>query len=81
MFALTEGNVVGWDTPWVPALIAVSVVLVTLFAFWQWYLESKTTRRPLMKISVFKNAQFSAAMLIMGLFFAAFSNFLVFSSY
>lgn len=81
MFALTEGNVVGWDTPWIPALIAVSVVLIALFALWQGYLENKTTRAPLMKISVFKNLRFSAAMAIMALFFAAFNNFLVFASY
>ncbi len=41
MFALTEGNVVGWATPWVPVLIVVGVFLIVLFVFWQRHLEKK----------------------------------------
>ncbi|KAL2354358.1 major facilitator superfamily domain-containing protein [Cryomyces antarcticus] len=81
MFAMTEGNVVGWSTPWIPVLIVVSVILIALFVFWQLYLEKKTTRSPLMKVTVFRNIHFSAAMVIMLLFFASFNNFLVFATY
>jgi MFS family permease len=81
MFALTEGNVVGWSTPWIPVLIVVSLILIVLFAVWQWYLEKKPGGQPLMKISMWKNPRFSAAMLIMALFFASFSNYLVFTTY
>jgi MFS family permease len=35
LFALTEGNFVGWSTPWVPVLIVVSLIMIGLFAFWQ----------------------------------------------
>ena len=28
LFALSEGNVVGWSTAWVPALIVVSFIIV-----------------------------------------------------
>ncbi|KAL1891814.1 hypothetical protein Cpir12675_004819 [Ceratocystis pirilliformis] len=83
MFALTEGNVVGWRTPWVSALIVVSFLLVAAFAWWQARLEKRlvdskgTSRPPLMKISIFKNTKFSAGIVIMGLFFSSFNNFLI----
>ena len=81
LFALTEGNVVGWATPWIPVLIVISVVLLAAFVMWQLYLEQKTTRRPLMKVSMFKDYKISAAMFAMMSFFAAFSNYLVFATY
>ncbi|KAL1635963.1 hypothetical protein SLS58_010014 [Diplodia intermedia] len=81
MFALTEGNVVGWTTPWVPTLIVASVAILFLFVLWQRYLGKHTSRRPLMKVSIFANARFSAAMIIMLLFFAAFNNYLIFATY
>jgi len=81
LFALTEGNVVGWSTPWIPVLIVLSLLIVVLFVVWQWYLEYKTARRPLMKISIFYNHRFCAALVIMGLFFASFTNFLIFATY
>jgi MFS family permease len=81
LFALTEGNVVGWATPWIPVLIVVSVMLLVAFVMWQIYLEKKTTRRPLMKISMFKSYKISAAMFAMMSFFGAFSNYLIFATY
>ncbi|KAF3768072.1 MFS general substrate transporter [Cryphonectria parasitica EP155] len=81
LFALTEGNVVGWSTPWVPVLIVVSLILVVIFVLWQRHLENKGTQTPLMKVSIFKNRRFSAAMVIMGLFFACFNGYLIFATY
>ncbi|KAH7171024.1 major facilitator superfamily domain-containing protein [Dactylonectria macrodidyma] len=81
MFALTEGNVVGWTTPWVLVLIVVSFVIIIAFGFWQHYLETKTTRPPLVKVSVFRNWRFTAVMVIMGLFFGSFNNFLIYATY
>ncbi|KAK5635156.1 hypothetical protein RRF57_010868 [Xylaria bambusicola] len=81
LFALTEGNVVGWSTPWVPALIVVSLLLLCVFYAWQWYQENRTTRRPLIKVSIFKNGRFCAGLLIMALFFASFNNFIVYATY
>lgn len=84
-FSLTEGNVVGWKTPWVPVLIVLAVLLIALFASWQIYLERRynkgISRAPLIKISVFRNRRFTAAMVIMGFFFAAFNNYLIFTTY
>lgn len=81
MFALTEGNVVGWATPFVPALIVVSVVIVVAFGFWQWWLEHKSSRKPLMKMSMFRNLRFTIGLVIFLVFFAAFNNFMVFATY
>lgn len=81
LFALTEGNVVGWSTPWVPVLIVVAVILLGVFYYWQWYQESHTTRRPLIKVSIFRNGMFCAGLAIMALFFASFNNFIVYATY
>lgn len=81
LFALTEGNVVGWATPWIPVLIVIAFLLLAAFVMWQLYLEKKTTRRPLIKISMFKDYRISAAMFTMMTFFGAFSNYLVFATY
>lgn len=81
LFALTEGNVVGWSTPWVPVLIVVAILLIGVFVAWQWYLQTKTTRDPLMKVTIFKSLKFSGAMVIMLLFFSSFSNYLVFATF
>ncbi|KAL6712226.1 hypothetical protein ACN47E_000103 [Coniothyrium glycines] len=81
LFALTEGNVVGWSTPWVPVLIVASLLLVVAFGVWQHYLETKTQKRPLMKMSIFKNRKFTAANVLMALFFSSFNNFLIFATY
>jgi predicted MFS family arabinose efflux permease len=81
LFALSEGNVVGWSTPWVPTLIVVSLLLVIAFGFWQHYLETKTEKRPLMKMSIFKNRKFTWANVVMGLFFSSFNNYLIIATY
>lgn len=82
MLALTEGNVVGWSTPWIPVLIVVSVLILAAFAYWQHYIETRLPgRKALVKVSIFRNLQFSAAMLIMIFFFASFNSYLVFATY
>jgi predicted MFS family arabinose efflux permease len=81
LFALTEGNVVGWRTPWVPVLIVISLILIALFTFWQHHLEKTGKLAPIMKVSNFRNPQFSAAMAIMALFFSSFNGFLVYATY
>ncbi|WYZ35220.1 hypothetical protein EsH8_I_001496 [Colletotrichum jinshuiense] len=81
MLALTEGNVVGWQTPWISVLIVVSIIIIAVFWFWQRHLEFKTDRQPLMKTSIFHSGKFCAALAIMALFFSSFNNFLIFATY
>ncbi|OAA65516.1 major facilitator superfamily MFS-1 [Niveomyces insectorum RCEF 264] len=40
LFALTEGNVVGWSTPWIGVLIGLSVLHIVVFVLYQIWLES-----------------------------------------
>jgi len=80
MFALTEGNVVGWSTPYIPVLIVLSILLISTFVYWQHYLEHHH-RHPLMAVSIFTNPRFAAAQLIMLLFFASFNNYLIYATY
>lgn len=81
LFALTEGNVVGWSTPWVPTLIVVALILITLFVFWQRHLEKTGKQTPLVKMSVFRNRRFAAGMVIMAMFFACFNGYLIFVTF
>lgn len=83
LFALTEGNVVGWDTVWIYMLMVISLLLVAIFAAWQLYQEKHLshTRTPLIRIAIFRNGKFVAAMLIMGIMFGAFSDLLVYATY
>jgi MFS family permease len=81
LFALTEGNIVGWSRPYIGAIIGVSAVLLTIFVFWQLHLENKTARRPLIKMSLFSNGRVVAAQLTMALFFTSFFNYLVFATF
>jgi len=81
MFAMTQGNVVGWSTPYIPVLIVVAILLLAVFVVWQLYLEKRTTRPPLMKVTIFCDARVSAAMVTMALFFTTFNNYLVFATY
>ncbi|EHK17433.1 uncharacterized protein TRIVIDRAFT_75898 [Trichoderma virens Gv29-8] len=83
-FALTEGNVVGWNTPWVPVLIVLSILIIAAFVVWQWYLERRLTSAKQEEsdaVSIFRNFQFSAVMIIMGVFFASFNNYLIYATY
>lgn len=81
LFAMAEGNVVGWSRPYIPVLIVLSVLFIVTFVFWQLYLEQRSERQPLMKVTMFKRTRVSAAMLATAVFFSAFNNYLIFSTY
>lgn len=83
LIALSEGASLGWDTPLVITVLIFSVLFLLIFIFWQHHLEKKADpgQEPLMRISVFKVGRFSAAMVIVCIFSAGFTNFLVYSTY
>lgn len=81
LFAMAEGNVVGWNRPYIPVLIVLSICFIITFVSWQLYLEKYTDRRPLMKVTLFKRIKVSAAITAMAFFFSAFNNYLIFSTY
>jgi hypothetical protein len=80
LIGLSQGVSQGWKTPFIIAVLVISVVFLVLFLFWQHHLEQKSDE-PLMKVSIFKTARFSFAMFIVFLFSAGFANFLVYSTY
>ncbi|GKT51916.1 putative MFS-type transporter [Colletotrichum spaethianum] len=79
--AFTQANVIGWSTPWIPPLIAGSILLLVGFCFWQHRLEKDPVKEPLLRISMFKNLQFSALFVLVGFFYASFNSFLVFVTF
>ncbi|CAK7218592.1 hypothetical protein SEUCBS140593_003598 [Sporothrix eucalyptigena] len=96
LFALTEGNVVGWSTPWIGVLIGVSLLLVAVFVGWQLWLETPSNiakqraghtwpPRPLVRMSIFKRSAggglFATSLAIMALFFSSFNGYLVYATY
>lgn len=82
LIPLTEGNVVGWSTPWVPFCIVLSLLFLATFVYWQHFIETRRPQQaPLVKVSMFRDLRFSAVILIMGMFFASFNNFLIFATY
>ena len=80
-FALTEGNVVGWSTPWIYTSIIVAALMLGAFVYWEHVLEHKLHGTPLIRISIFRNVRFSAAQIIMLTAFASFNNYLIFATY
>ncbi|KAI1030713.1 hypothetical protein LB503_012979 [Fusarium chuoi] len=81
LVAITQGNVSGWSTPWIPPLLVVSVSLLGGFIFYQRQLEIDPDRIPLMRMSMFAKKQFSALFVLVGCFYASFNGFLVFVTY
>lgn len=81
LFVLSEGNTIGWRTPWISVLIVVSIALVILFLFWQRRLETRGTRPPLVRMSMFTSVQFSASFVVIMFFFASYNSYLVFATF
>ncbi|KAB8342861.1 hypothetical protein FH972_022459 [Carpinus fangiana] len=81
MFGMTEGNVVGWSTPYIPVLLVLGILVAVGFTFWELHLEKTGMIRPLMKISLWNNKTFVAAQLINFFFFAAFTSYLVYATF
>jgi MFS family permease len=81
LVALSEANVIGWKVPWIPVLLVLSVLLGAAFVFWQLRLEKHACRQPLLRPAMFRNMQFSASFTLIGLFYAAFNGFLIFSTF
>lgn len=81
LVAMSEGNIVGWKTPWVLTLLCVGLVLLTIFVLWQLRLEKRNRQPPLMKLSVFRSGTYSAAMGMYFLAWSSFNDFLIFGTF
>lgn len=83
IFTLSQGNSgkAGWHAPYIPSLILVFVILFMLFVGWEWWLENKTQREPLMRLSIFSNTGFTMSMVVTGFFWASFNNYMVYATF
>ncbi|ORY22692.1 major facilitator superfamily-domain-containing protein [Naematelia encephala] len=55
LFSIGQSGVTakGWRTPYVPTILALSLVIFTIFLLWEHHLEHRTTFPPLLKPSLF----------------------------
>lgn len=76
---LSQGNVDGWTNLHVPGLVGASIIVGYLFVILQLRME-RSEQHPLVRLSMFKNTDFSAVFALTALFFGSFNGFLVFAS-
>ncbi|PKY04106.1 drug resistance protein, partial [Aspergillus campestris IBT 28561] len=81
LVSVTEGCSLGWKRPWIPSLTVVSALMLVGFCAWQWYLEHRTKRQPLVRLSLLHNFHVSLSLLIACVFFGSFQSFLYFATY
>ncbi|KAG8933067.1 hypothetical protein FRC03_001175 [Tulasnella sp. 419] len=65
-FVLGEGEVAGWNSPHIISLLVISVIGLFGFLIWEYFLEYRTNRPPLMKLSLWRRASgaFAAVQLV-----------------
>ncbi|KAG8748274.1 hypothetical protein FRC10_007664 [Ceratobasidium sp. 414] len=58
-FALAQSSSAkdGWRTPYIPVVLVISVLLLGCFVAWEWYIENRTTRPPLMSMGLWSRAK------------------------
>lgn len=83
LVALSEGNVVGWQTPWVLALLCGSCLLFLPAFLIREYLLARRGRHGemLVKLALFKNHTYTAFQVVCFVFWARLNSFLVFATY
>lgn len=65
----------GWKTSYIVALFLTGLLAIGLFIYWEYYLENRLHRRPLMRLAIWKNGKFSALMGIVLALSGAFSRY------
>ncbi|KAI1441455.1 drug resistance protein [Annulohypoxylon stygium] len=77
---ISQGNVDGWANWYVPGLVLCAALLGYAFVRRQLDLESDATCRPLVRLSMFRNAGFLPAFAVVACFYASYNGFLIFAS-
>ncbi|KAA8898254.1 major facilitator superfamily domain-containing protein [Sphaerosporella brunnea] len=83
IFTLSQGSTghKGWEKPYIPSLVLVFVILFMIFVGWEWWLENKTEREPLMRMSIWCHTGFTMSMIVTGFFWASFNNYMVYATF
>jgi MFS family permease len=83
IFTLSQGNTGkhGWQKPYIPSLILVFVIMFMVFVAWEWWLENKTDREPLMRMSIWGHKGFTMSMIVTGFFWGSFNNYMVYATF
>ncbi|KAG8768757.1 hypothetical protein FRC12_005390, partial [Ceratobasidium sp. 428] len=70
-FALAQSSSAkdGWRTPYIPVVLVISVLLLCCFVAWEWYIENRTTRPPLMSLGLWTRANGQFAVIQAVVFF------------
>ncbi|BGP27349.1 hypothetical protein JCM10295v2_006317 [Rhodotorula toruloides] len=81
-FALADGEGAphGWRTPYIPTLLAVSIILFVVFWFYERYLEFRTSHPPLMRTVIWFKGRFAIVQLIGALGWSCFASYMFFCS-
>ncbi|GAA6053235.1 hypothetical protein JCM3770_002670 [Rhodotorula araucariae] len=75
-----EGAPHGWKTPYIIALLILSILLFVVFWFYERHLEFRTSRPPLMRTSIWFKGRFAIVQLIGGLGWSSFASYMFFAS-
>ncbi|QRV89746.1 major facilitator superfamily transporter [Ceratobasidium sp. AG-Ba] len=81
-FALAQSSSAkdGWRTPYIPVVLVISVLLLGCFVAWEWYIENRTTRPPIMSLSLWSRAkgQFAVVQAVVFFDWACFTTWVFF---
>ncbi|GEM12593.1 major Facilitator Superfamily protein [Rhodotorula toruloides] len=69
-----------WRTPYIPTLLAVSIILFVVFWFYERYLEFRTSHPPLMRTVIWFKGRFAIVQLIGALGWSCFASYMFFCS-
>ncbi|KAG8753279.1 hypothetical protein FRC12_011601 [Ceratobasidium sp. 428] len=81
-FSLAQSSSVkgGWRTPYIPILLVISILFLGSFLAWEWYIEKRTTRPPLMSLKLWARArgQFAVVQAVVFFDWACFTTWVFF---
>ncbi|KAG8681887.1 hypothetical protein FRC09_017164 [Ceratobasidium sp. 395] len=81
-FSLAQSSSVkdGWRIPYIPILLVISILFLGSFLAWEWYIENRTTRPPLMSLKLWARAggQFAVVQAVVFFDWACFTTWVFF---